>query len=156
MDKNKKIKHFTASALIIDNNKVLLVYHKKLDVWLYPGGHVEKNENPDETLIREVKEETGLDVKIISNKDDDLSDEKFDVVSLHIPYAVLCELVGDHYHNDLIYLCEIVNENSNKLKHNSDESERIGFFGLDKIENLKMFNNFRVLINNVLQEIARK
>ncbi len=63
---NNAIKHFTASALIIDNDKVLLVFHKKFNVWLYPGGHVEKNENPDETLLREVKEETGLEVEIIS------------------------------------------------------------------------------------------
>jgi hypothetical protein len=31
-------KHFTASALIVRDKKVLLVYHKKLDVWLCPGG----------------------------------------------------------------------------------------------------------------------
>lgn len=35
-------KHFTASAIIIKNNKVLLIWHKKLNVWLYPGGHIEK------------------------------------------------------------------------------------------------------------------
>ena len=47
MKKTKK--HFTASALIIDKSRVLLLYHKKLNVWLHPGGHVEENENPDET-----------------------------------------------------------------------------------------------------------
>ena len=76
---NNIIKHFTSSALIVHNEKVLLVYHKKLDVWLYPGGHVEENENPDETLVREVKEETGLEVEIISNKDELLADEKNNV-----------------------------------------------------------------------------
>ena len=99
---DNKEKHFTASALIVHNKKVLLVNHLKLGVWLYPGGHVEKDENPDQTLIREVKEETGLDVEIISQKDDCFSDIAADVCSLHIPYAVLCELVGNHYHNDLI------------------------------------------------------
>lgn len=144
-------KHFTSSALIIENNKVLLVYHKKLDVWLYPGGHIEENENPDEALIREVKEETGLDVEIISNKDETLSDIKNDVSSLHIPYAILCELVGVHYHNDLIYLCKIKN-NSKQLKHDSNESKGIGFFSLNEIKDLKLFNNFKVLLNKVLQE----
>ncbi len=34
-------KHYTASALIQNNEgKVLLVYHKKLNVWLYPGNAV--------------------------------------------------------------------------------------------------------------------
>lgn len=151
MKKNKE-KHFTSSALIVENNRVLLVYHKKLGVWLYPGGHIEKNENPDEALIREVKEETGLDIEIISNKDDTLSDKKRDISSLHIPYAILCELVGDHYHNDLIYLCEIKNKSKKQLKYDPKESDNIGFFGLDEIKNLKLFDNFRILLNKFLRE----
>jgi ADP-ribose pyrophosphatase YjhB (NUDIX family) len=147
---SSKKKHFTASALVIDNNKVLLVYHKKLDVWLYPGGHVEDDENPDEALFREVREETGLEVEIISHKDDNLSDTKNNVSSLHLPYAVLCELVGDHYHNDLIYKCKI--KKGNKLQFNSKESSDIGFFGYEEIKKLKLFDNFRVLLEKVLNK----
>lgn len=147
---NHKIKHFTASALILDNERVLLVYHKKLDVWLYPGGHVENNENPTETLLREVAEETGLEVEIVSSRDDSLSDCKADVSSLHLPYAFLCELVGDHYHNDLIYKC-IIKKNC-ELKYNKDESGGIGFFNLNEIEKLKLFDNFRTLLKKVLSE----
>lgn len=44
---NNKEKHFTALALILHDKKVLLVKHLKLGVWLYPGGHVENDENPD-------------------------------------------------------------------------------------------------------------
>jgi len=144
-----KIKHFTSSALIIHNNKVLLIYHKKLDVWLYPGGHVEENENPDETLIREVKEETGLNVEIVSNKDESLADKENDVSSLHIPFAILCELVGDHYHNDLIYICKI-KDREIKLKQNSEESDNIEFFSYNETVDLKLFDNFRVLLQKVL------
>jgi 8-oxo-dGTP diphosphatase len=148
MDKKKK--HFTASALIIHNNKVLLIYHKKLNVWLYPGGHIEENENPDETLLREVKEETGIEIEIISSKDDTLSNQKKDVSSLHLPYAFLCELVGDHYHNDLIYKCKI--KGSRKLKYDENESSGIGFFDIQEIEKLQLFDNFRTLLKKVLIE----
>ncbi len=147
---NNALKHFTASAFIVESNKVLLVYHKKLDVWLYSGGHIEENENPDEALLREVKEETGLDIEIISNKDEYLSDKKNDVKSLHLPYVFLCELVGDHYHNDLIYLCKI--KEKAKLKFNENESSGIGFFSYDEIKNMKLFDNFRVLLKKVLNE----
>ncbi|HPT08252.1 MAG TPA: NUDIX domain-containing protein [bacterium] len=151
---DNKEKHFTASALIVHNKKVLLVNHLKLGVWLYPGGHVEKDENPDQTLIREVKEETGLDVEIISQKDDCFSDIAADVCSLHIPYAVLCELVGNHYHNDLIYLCRVVGD-CNNLVYKTDESDGINFFSKDELENIKLFPNFRKLLEKLFEDIPK-
>lgn len=149
---NRK-KHFTASALIVDDGKVLLLHHKKLGVWLYPGGHVEDTETPDQTAIREVKEETGLDVEIISGRDSNLSDASADVSSLHIPYAVLCEMVGDHYHNDIIYLCKLVSKNCDKLNYNSNESSGIKFFSENELDNIKLFPNFKMLLKKVFNEI---
>jgi hypothetical protein len=72
------------------------------------------------------------------------------VSSLHLPYAVLCELVGDHYHNDLIYKCKI--KKGNELKFNSEESSDIGFFDYEEIKKLKLFDNFRALLKKVLNE----
>lgn len=41
------IRHFTASAIVLDDHdRVLLVHHNKLGQWLYPGGHIDPNEDP--------------------------------------------------------------------------------------------------------------
>lgn len=148
--KNDLEKHFTTSALIIDEGKVLLIYHKKLGVWLYPGGHIESNETPDQALIREVQEEIGLQVKIIGEKDENLSDEVADVSVLYTPYVILCELVGDHYHNDMVYLCRIIGKRK-ELAYNPKEAEGIGFFGLEDLSDIKLFPNFRKLLEKVLK-----
>lgn len=44
-------RQYCASAYTIDfnNKKVLLMYNKKLNKWLQPGGHIEENETPIET-----------------------------------------------------------------------------------------------------------
>ncbi len=58
---------FTASIYIVFENKVLLHKHKKLGIWLPPGGHIELDEDPNQAAIREAKEETGLDIELIGN-----------------------------------------------------------------------------------------
>lgn len=56
----------TAAGFLVENNKVLLVKHKKLGFWLAPGGHVEQNELPHRAAEREFFEETGIQVKASS------------------------------------------------------------------------------------------
>lgn len=45
-----------------ETESILLVNHRKLDMWLPPGGHIELHELPDEAARRELKEETGLEI----------------------------------------------------------------------------------------------
>jgi NUDIX domain len=48
------IRHFTASAIVLDDNgRVLLVHHNKVGLWLYPGGHIDPNEDPAQSALRE-------------------------------------------------------------------------------------------------------
>ncbi len=55
-----------AGGVIINKNtKKILILKRKNGNWVLPKGHLEKEESPEEAAIREVKEETGLNVRII-------------------------------------------------------------------------------------------
>jgi len=50
----------------IENSiKLFLVVHMQLGHWTFPKGHVEKGESEEETAIREIKEETNIDVRLL-------------------------------------------------------------------------------------------
>lgn len=57
-------KHLVSYFVLIDDGYILLVDHKNAQLWLPTGGHVEPNEDPRATVVRELKEELGLDVDL--------------------------------------------------------------------------------------------
>jgi 8-oxo-dGTP pyrophosphatase MutT (NUDIX family) len=59
-DQDADVTHVTGSALIVGPRGVLLHRHKRLGIWLQPGGHLERGETPWAAAIREGGEETGL------------------------------------------------------------------------------------------------
>jgi len=87
--------HFTASAFVLspDRSELLLIHHRKLGLWLQPGGHVEPgDEGVLEAARREVLEEVGIaalelereglfdvDVHAIPARKEALAHEHFDV-----------------------------------------------------------------------------
>lgn len=101
-------RHFTATVYIVYNGKVLLHRHKKLGIWIGFGGHIDRDELPEMTAVREVKEETGLDVEIIqldpvkSLSRDEVAHPRVQI--LHRPAHVLLEDINEfHQHIDFIY-----------------------------------------------------
>jgi ADP-ribose pyrophosphatase YjhB (NUDIX family) len=48
-----------------EKNQVLLVLRQDYDLWNLPGGGLEKGESPWQGVVREVREETGLDVEVV-------------------------------------------------------------------------------------------
>jgi 8-oxo-dGTP pyrophosphatase MutT (NUDIX family) len=62
--------HVTGSAIVTGPRGVLLLRHRRLGIWLQPGGHVDPGETPWEAAHREAREETGLDVTFAGPLDD--------------------------------------------------------------------------------------
>jgi 8-oxo-dGTP pyrophosphatase MutT (NUDIX family) len=54
--------HVTASAIVVGRRGTVLHRHKRLGIWMQPGGHIDAGENPDEAARREAFEELGLAV----------------------------------------------------------------------------------------------
>jgi len=55
--------HVTGSAIVVGRRGTVLHRHKRLGLWLQPGGHVDAGERPDQAALREAVEETGLTVR---------------------------------------------------------------------------------------------
>jgi len=93
-----------AFAIILDDNsKVLLCLRTDKEVWNLPGGRVELGESPWAAVVREVKEETGLDVKIKSLLGVSSKPEKSDFAFLFLCLPVSGELTLNNEAKDLRY-----------------------------------------------------
>lgn len=49
-----------------ESKKVFIGHHKKSGMWLFNGGHIDKGETPEEALVREVREEWGVEIDLQS------------------------------------------------------------------------------------------
>ncbi|QNO13831.1 NUDIX hydrolase [Alkalicella caledoniensis] len=117
-------RHFTVAVFIVYHGKVLLLRHRKLNMWLPPGGHIDPNELPDSAAVREVKEETGLDVVLIGDKGLNVDYPH----QLVIPRGIQVEDIEEnHQHIDLVYFATVKGNNSFV---SNDESDAMGWYGL--------------------------
>jgi 8-oxo-dGTP pyrophosphatase MutT (NUDIX family) len=61
-DEEESDHHVTVGAFVLSSRGIVLHRHKRLGMWLQPGGHVDGGESPEEACRREATEETGLEV----------------------------------------------------------------------------------------------
>ncbi len=122
-----KIRHFTATGFVVNGDATLLHWHKKVQEWLPPGGHIDHNEDPVQTTLREIKEETGFDVEIVpTQKPLKVSN----LEQIYVPHSIMIEDVvdsehGAHQHIDHIYFTRLTSDISSptgELSHQSDKS----------------------------------
>jgi len=52
--------HVTASGLVVGRRGTVLHLHKRLGIWMQPGGHIDPGETPEDAARREGIEELGL------------------------------------------------------------------------------------------------
>ncbi|MDU2291791.1 MAG: NUDIX domain-containing protein [Clostridium celatum] len=125
----KYSKTITSSVYVVYNNKVLLHRHKKYNTLFPLGGKMNEEEVPHETAIREVYEESGLEIKLY-NRDSKLALGR--VVQLHSPMHTLLENVGHEVENiDFIYFARAF---SNEVRPQTGESKELYWFTKEEIE----------------------
>lgn len=154
-------RQFSATVYIIENEKVLLIFHRKMQKWLPPGGHLDPNETPPEAAIREAKEETGLDIEIISQEN--VWVEQWNAKSFERPYLCLLEDIpphGDHpahQHMDMIYLAKPI---GGQVKENPRETDGARWFTLEDVEKLhpdvEIFVETRNVIRTLLKPVKQE
>ena len=92
-------------AAIFDNRKILLVKESN-GKWSLPGGWVDVNQSIKSNTIKEVKEESGLDVKtvrLIALQDRNKHNKPVYAYGI-CKVFVLCEIIGGCFVNDILIL----------------------------------------------------
>lgn len=114
-----------AAAIIDKEGRILLQSRADNDLWGLPGGCQEVGERFEEVVIREIKEETNLDIK----------EEDLKLISIVSGSSRKSSYPhGDIVYNNTVFYC--VKNYSGELKWN-EESKNMKFYDLDKLpENL--------------------
>jgi ADP-ribose pyrophosphatase YjhB (NUDIX family) len=131
-------KQFTATVYILEEDKVLLLFHPKIKKWVPAGGHIEPNELPSECAIREALEETGLHIELI--KDEHLWVDRWNAKSIERPWLCLLENIPPHnsqpahQHIDFVYLARRI---GGSIEEEHQKQNAIRWFTYDEVLALK-------------------
>ena len=97
--------HITGSAWLLnaEGNKALLTLHRKLKLWVQPGGHADGDENILRVALREAQEESGISgIRALSPE---IYDVDIHTIPAHAPTNT-----PEHLHYDIRYLLQAPHE----------------------------------------------
>ena len=141
--------HFTASSYVVneDFNKTLLVKHNILGGYIFQGGHADGESDFLSVAIREVQEETGLDVSAYSK-------EIFSICSAPVKgHIKRGKYVSSHNHYDLLYLVVAKNADMEKIRILEDENSDIKWVNLDDSYNEEVVDWARPINKKIVERI---
>ena len=137
--------HIVASGLVysIKDKKFLVLYHKDLKMYLYPGGHIDSTDkNVLSAAIRETKEETGLiDFKLFKFTENELI--PLDIDTHIIEYNERLNL-PKHYHFDFRYLFTV--DEISDINIDLEESSDYKWIDINELKNNK---NCEIIIKKI-------
>ncbi len=136
------------SVLVVWRARVLLHRHRKLGIWLPPGGHVEPGELPDDAAIREVLEESGVGVELVGPPPITAAGPR----QLARPRGVQLETIAaDHEHIDLVYLARPSAPYDGAL---AGEEESMGWYDLAGALGLGLTPEMEAWVRLALRELG--
>jgi 8-oxo-dGTP pyrophosphatase MutT (NUDIX family) len=59
------MRHLTVTGFLVHEGRVLLHWHRRNQLWLPMGGHIEPDEDPIQAVLREVREESGVAAEVM-------------------------------------------------------------------------------------------
>jgi 8-oxo-dGTP diphosphatase len=122
----------TATAIIIFSpDKILLIKRATVPFkgyWALPGGRVDPGETVEQTIVREVKEETGLDVAVVSK-----------IGEYHE------QGVQDGIEYNYYPACFLVKTIGGEIKKQESEIEEIKLFSLNEIPEILAFEHAKMV-----------
>lgn len=144
------LRHFTVAVFVVHESRVVLHFHPRLQRWLPPGGHVEDNELPDDAALREVEEETGLQVRLVGRRGLNVVTAPQQLV---VPAGIQVEnIYPGHQHIDLVYFAVPVGSID---IHERFSADRVGWHSVAALEELGADEEIRAWSERAIREVAR-
>jgi len=142
---------FTATTFVVDGDNTLLLWHRKMQAWLPPGGHIDPHELPDDAAAREVREETGLEIELQGQRG-----MWGNVRVLHQPHCILLEDISPgHQHIDLVYFARCRSPAST-VRIAEAEAGTYRWFSAEDLATDEVAEDIRVLGRRAIKEVRSR